>query len=200
MTGMEIFALTSAIKGVLQLGKGIYDWATANKGDKNSKAYIRYLKNQMNTPAVSQDDINRAVMTGQQQSTSTMNRGVADAQGTLQMQGLGNSVIATNVPLKSAQQVADRQNIQGTNIVTQANLLNKEKKRKDNLDYLTAKTKLAELRRARQDKAIEDTFGAISSLGTSYGNFVGGQELLADSGSIVSQEELDAMKPKGYGG
>lgn len=183
MTGMEILALAQAVKGVGGAVKGAFDWASANKGNKEENAYLKYLRNQMNDPMYSQDEINRAIMTGGNQATSTMNRGVADVQGNLTMQGLDNSVIANQVPLKAYQEMADNQNINATNIITKANEMNKQKKRNDNLNYLEAKTKLAKLRRDRQSDAISRTFGGILDVGSTYGDFKAGKKLLKNGGT-----------------
>ncbi len=184
MTGMELLALTSAVKGGVKGVKGLYDWATGGNTSEES-AYIKYLKNQMNQPMFSQDDINRSIMTGNQQASSTFGRGVADAQGNLTMQGLDNSVVATQVPIKAQQELADKQNMNATSIVMNADQMNKEKKRRDNLNYLEAKTKLAEVRRARRNQGFNDFVDGATDIFTSLGDFKAGSELLTDGSTDV---------------
>ena len=101
------------------------------------------------------------------------------------MQGLDNSVVATQVPIKAQQELADKQNMNATNIVMSADQMNKEKKRRDNLNYLEAKTKLAEVRRARRNQGFNDFVDGATDIFTSVGDFRAGSELLTDGSTKI---------------
>jgi len=198
MTGVELLALMSKIKAGAQIGKGLYDWVKGSKGDENENAYIDYLKGQIEEPAISQDTLNKGIMSANRLSDSTFSRGIADSQGQLSMQGLNNSVVATQVPLEQQQKLADAQNRNVTNMVVNAEQMNAEKKRQDNLNYLQAKTKLAEMRTARRNEGISNIYQGIMGYGSDLATAKIGEESLYDP--QIDSEGYEDLLPKRRGG
>ena len=91
---------------------------------------MRELRRRINEKVISDADVARAEQFGTRRATSTMNQAVEASRGALAQQGMGNSVLASQVGLKEAQNLADAQSTQAIETRQQQDLVNKEAQRR----------------------------------------------------------------------
>ena len=193
LSGLELLALSSAVKGGAKVIEGGLDWLNSKEPSKEERELLGELKKQANTPAISGEELNRGIMAGQLSADSTMNRGINDARGVLQSQGLGNSVLTTQVPLDSAQELASSRNALVTNVVNNASMINKEKQTQDRLTYLEARNRLAKMRKERGSNAISKMVDGAVGIGSAYGSYLEGSDLLAGGGNDISGVDIASL-------
>ena len=159
MTGLELMALASAVQAGGKIVKGGLNWLNAGSKISGEEAErMRQLRERINQKVISDADVLRAEQFGTRRATSTMNQAVEAGRGALAQQGMGNSILASQVGLKEAQNLADAQSTQAIETRQQQNLINKEAQRRAQDELSAMKMQLANRRKAQIAQAQGDIF------------------------------------------
>ena len=137
---------------------------------------MRELRRRINEKVISDADVARAEQFGTRRATSTMNQAVEASRGALAQQGMGNSVLASQVGLKEAQNLADAQSTQAIETRQQQDLVNKEAQRRAQDELSAMKMQLANRRKAQIAQGQADMFSGGMDLLT-----LGAQQKMAGS-------------------
>lgn len=193
MTGLELMALASAVQAGGKIVKGGLNWLNAGSKISGEEAErMRELRRRINEKVISDADVARAEQFGTRRATSTMNQAVEASRGALAQQGMGNSVLASQVGLKEAQNLADAQSTQAIETRQQQNLINKEAQSRAQDELSAMKMQLANRRKAQIAQGQADMFSGGMDLLT-----LGAQQRLSgEMGFGGSSSKVSASAPK----
>tara|TARA_R100001463_G_scaffold124496_6_gene181499 strand:- start:584 stop:1258 length:675 start_codon:yes stop_codon:yes gene_type:complete len=193
MTGLELMALASAIQAGGKMVKGGFDWLNAGSKISGAEAErMRKLRERINAKVISDQDVARAEQFGTRRATSTMNQAVEAGRGALAQQGLGNSIISSQVGLKEAQNLADAQSTQAIQTRQSQAQINKEASQRAEDQLSAMRQQLAERRKAQRQQGASDFISGGMDLIT-----LGAQQKMA--GGFTKSDPIDPitiMKPK----
>lgn len=167
MTGLELMALASAIQGGGKMLKGGLDWLNAGSKISGEEAErMRMLRERINSKVISDQDVARAEQFGTRRATSTMNQAVEASRGALAQQGLGNSIISSQVGLKESQNLADAQSTQAIQTRQSQAQINKEASQRAEDQLSQMRMQLANRRKAQRQQGMSEFVGGGMDLMT----------------------------------
>jgi len=177
MNPMTAIATAQAVGSGVKALKGGYNWLNGGQSsayypwaedrqNAEEKEYLNQLKNRTNTNAISDSQINRNIAHGTRGAMSQFNNQVNESRGAMISQGLGDSVLATQMGLNERQELAGSLNTNAMGIRKQADEFNINAKRQAEADYLKYKMALAnrkkEVRGQGFNDLLEGSLGAVS--------------------------------------
>lgn len=134
------------------------------KPTKAEEEYMNSLKSRMTSDVYSKDQLNMDIITGTRGAMGQFNDQVNQGIGVMESQGLGDSVLATQVGLKERANIADGLNTTAIDATATANNINIQAKRDAEMDFYDLKSKLAQRRQDVSQGGFENLVGGATDV------------------------------------